>query len=163
MRSIVHMVHLARTCALALFLAGGAFADEVDGIITGGGSAFLDGPTHSVVGGSFRFYMTDRLAVEPEYLYMRGSASDQDHVGVGNLLYHFNDSDAAISPFAIGGVGVFSHRGRRFTTNGAEALLGGGVRINLTNRFFFEPRVRLGVQDVNLSFTGSLGIVLGGR
>jgi hypothetical protein len=44
-----------------------------------------------------------------------------------------------------------------------EALIGGGARINITDRVFFEPRVRLGLQDVNLSFTGSLGIVLGGR
>jgi hypothetical protein len=157
------MVHLARAYLLAFFVAGAAFGGEVDGIITGGGSAFLDGPTHSVVGGSLRFYMNDRLAVEPEYLYMRGSANDQDHVGVANLLYHFKDSDAPVSPFAIGGVGIFNHRDRSFETNGAEALLGGGVRINITDRVFFEPRVRLGVQDVNLSFTGSLGIVLGGR
>lgn len=157
------MVHLARAYLLALFLAGAAFAGEVDGIVTGGGSLFLDGPGHGVLGGSLRYYMTDRLAVEPEYLYMRGSEFDQDHVGVANLLYHFTDTDGTISPFAIGGVGVFSHRARSFKTTDPEALLGGGVRINLTDRVFVEPRVRLGVQDVNLSFTGSLGIVLGGR
>ncbi len=157
------MTQLARASLLALSLAGAAFAGEVDGIITAGGSAFLDGPTHGVIGGSLRYYVTDRVAIEPEYLYMRGSEFDQDHVGVANLVYHFKDSDAAISPFAMGGVGVFSHRARSFEQTDAEALLGGGVRLNITDRVFFEPRLRLGIQDVNLSFTGSLGIVLGGR
>lgn len=163
MRRIRHMVQLRRIYLLTLFFAGAALAGEVDGIVTGGGSAFLDGPVHSVVGGSLRVYATDRIAFEPEYLYMRGSEFDQDHVGVANLLYHFKDSDASISPFVIGGVGVFNHRDRTFSTTGAEALLGGGVRFNFTDRVFFEPRVRLGVQDLNLSFSGSLGFVLGGR
>lgn len=157
------MVHLKRPFLLTLFIAGAAFAGEVDGIVTGGGSAFLDGPTHGVIGGSIRFYATDRLAIEPEYLYMRGSDSDQDHVGVANVLYHFKDSDEAVSPFVIGGVGVFNHRDRSFSTSDPEAMIGGGARINITDRVFFEPRLRLGVQDLNLSFTGSLGIVLGGR
>jgi hypothetical protein len=157
------MVHLTRAFLFTLFIAGAAFAGEVDGIVTGGGSLFLDGPTHGVAGGSVRFYATDRLAVEPEYLYMRGSDSDQDHVGVANVLYHFNDSDSSVSPFVIGGVGVFNHRDRSFSTTGAEALLGAGARINLTDRVFFEPKVRLGFQDINVSFTASLGFVLGGR
>jgi len=157
------MAPLYRTFLLSLFIAGAALAGEVDGIITGGGSAFLDGPVHSVAGGSFRFYATDRLAVEPEYLYMRGSEFDQDHVGVANVLYHFADSDSAVSPFVIGGVGVFNHRDRSFSTSDPEALIGGGARINFTDRVFFEPRVRVGVQDINLSFTASLGFVLGGR
>ena len=110
-----------------------------------------------------RFYATDRLAIEPEYLYMRGSDNDEDHVGVANVLYHFKDRDETVSPFVIGGVGVFNHRDRSFSTTDAEALIGGGARINFTDRVFFEPRVRLGVQDINVSFTGSLGIVLGGR
>jgi hypothetical protein len=157
------MAPLHRTFFLSFLLAGAAFAGEVDGIVTGGGSAFLDGPVHSVAGGSVRFYATDRMAVEPEYLYMRGSAFDQDHVAVASVLYHFTDSDNAVSPFAIGGVGVFNHRDRSFSTSDPEALFGAGARINFTDRVFFEPRVRLGVQDINLSFTGSLGIVLGGR
>ena len=157
------MVHLSKAFLIALFIAGAALAGEVDGIVTGGGSLFLDGPTHGVAGGSLRFYATDRLAVEPEYLYMRGSDSDQDHVGVANVLYHFNGHDGSISPFVIGGIGVFNHRDRSFSTTDAEALIGGGARINFTDRIFLEPRVRLGVQDINVSFTASLGFVLGGR
>lgn len=158
-----HMTQLARASLLALSLASASFAGELDAIVTGGGSLFLDGPTHGVIGGSVRYYVTDRVAVEPEYLYMRGSRFDEDHVGVANVVYHFNDSDSAVSPFAMGGVGVFSHRARSFDQTDPEALLGGGVRLNITDRLFFEPRVRVGVQDVNLSFTGSLGFVLGGR
>lgn len=157
------MNQLFKTLLLAPVLACAAQAQEVDGILTGGLSLFLDGPTHGVVGGSVRYYATERLAVEPEYLYMRGSGSDQDHVGLANVLYHFKDTDEAISPFVIGGVGIFNHRDRSFSTTDAEAMFGGGARINFTDRVFFEPRVRLGVQDVNLSFTASLGFVLGGR
>lgn len=156
-------MHLLRTLLLLPVLACAAHAEEVDGFLTGGLSLFLDGPTHGVAGASMRFYATERVAVEPEYLYMRGSDSDQDHVAVANVLYHFKDSDAPVSPFVIGGIGVFNHRDRSFSRTDAEALLGAGARINFTDRVFFEPRVRLGVQDVNLSFTGSLGIVLGGR
>ncbi len=157
------MTPFLRTLLLAPVFLCAANGQEVDGFLTGGLSLFLDGPTHGVIGGSVRYYATDRLAVEPEYLYMRGSDADQDHVGIANVVYHFKDTDEAVSPFVIGGVGVFNHRDRSFSTSDAEAMFGGGARINFTDRVFFEPRVRLGVQDVNVSFTASLGFVLGGR
>ena len=68
---------LSRLLILTLLIrASPAFAEPLAGVMelrgTVGYSNFLDdGPLHHLVtGGSARFYVTNRLAVEPEFLFM---------------------------------------------------------------------------------------------
>src|SRR5687767_10032601 len=57
---------------------------------TFGGAAF-DETSHSVFGGSARFYVTRRLSVEPEFLYMRNSSRDQDYLLQPNVAFDLAD------------------------------------------------------------------------
>ena len=44
---------------------------------------------HKVVGASARFYLTARIGVEPEVLYMVGPGSDRDVTLIPNLTFDF--------------------------------------------------------------------------
>lgn len=80
-----------------------------------GGSSFADPAIpHSVAGASVRFYITRRLSVEPEFLYMRHSRDDQDYIFQPNVAYDLTDPTKRFVPYLIGGVGVIYHRGRFF-------------------------------------------------
>jgi len=65
----------------------GAGITEVQGTI--GYSNFLDeGPLHHLVtGGSSRFYITKRIAIEPEFLFMYRSQRDIDFQVIPNVVF----------------------------------------------------------------------------
>ncbi len=155
---------------LALLTVQGAAAQSGKGetsvIVTGGGSWFLDddSPTHGTVGGSVRAYLTDRIAIEPELLYLRASPTDQDYVFAGSVVYHLRDSSRRAKPFVAGGVGALHHKGPFRSSTDLTGIAGGGVRIDLTDRIFFEPRFRMGIEpNFYWLLTGSVGFVLTGR
>jgi hypothetical protein len=79
---------------------------------TVGYSNFLDdGPLHHLVtGGSARFYVTNRLAVEPEFLFMYRSSQDLDFHFIPNVVFEFTKRESHFQPYAIGGVGLQRHR-----------------------------------------------------
>ena len=140
-------------------LAAQPTSGEIDAIATGGAGWFLDGPVHRVVGASLRAHFSGRFAVEPEFLYMHGSSSDQDQVLVASAIYYLATS-SRVAPFLTGGLGLFRHEDGSFSTTGPEAIFGAGVRVDVTDRIFVEPRFRIGVQDVHWTLTGSVGFVL---
>lgn len=123
-----------------------------------------------------RAYVTKRLSLEPEYLYLRRSEDDQDHLVQMNVAYDFTDPTKRFVPYVIGGAGVLHNRGRisgndfvtgapfvrdiSFTTWTASA--GGGVRIFLTNRLFVSPELRLG-REPTFRATINVGYVFSGR
>ena len=158
--------------SLALFLAllqpapAQQRAGEVDALATGGAAWFTDGPRHSVFGGSVRFHLSDRFAVEPEFLHMGTSQAHHDQVFVASVVYHFT-KESRMAPFVMGGVGAFRQTfgqdAGRFSTTDVDGLFGTGLRVNLTNRIFVEPRLRIGVQDLYIVLTGSIGFALTGR
>ncbi|HEX5601693.1 MAG TPA: outer membrane beta-barrel protein [Pyrinomonadaceae bacterium] len=149
---------------------------KVEGKVIFGSTVFDEGLEHTLVGGSVRAYVTKRLSLEPEYLYLRRSEDDQDHLVQMNVAYDFTDPTKRFVPYVIGGAGVLHNRGRisgndfvtgapfvrdiSFTTWTASA--GGGVRIFLTNRLFVSPELRLG-REPTFRATINVGYVFSGR
>lgn len=131
---------------------------------------------HAVVGGSVRFYVTRRLSVEPELLYMRHSPEDEDFVFTPSVAYDLTAPTKKVVPYLVAGVGAVRHRGRAFgadfdtgqpfvvDTSGTtwSAGFGAGVKIFLTDRLFVAPEGRIG-REPTLRGTISVGYVISGR
>ena len=130
---------------------------------------------HAVIGGSVRVYLTKRISVEPELLYMHYSSSDQDYVFSVNGAVDLRDPRKKLVPYFIAGVGVLHHQGRftlqgpggietltRFSSNGPSVNVGFGLKAFLTDRLFIAPDLRLGAEPT-LRTTISIGYVFSGR
>ena len=149
---------------------------KVEGKVMFGTAVFNDDIEHKVVGGAVRIYLTERLSIEPEYLYMRHSDIDQDHVVQPNIAIDITDPRKRFVAYAIAGAGLLHHRGRFFgrdfetgaprvfdvSINGWTASAGGGVKIFVTDRFFVSPEVRVG-REPTFRATVNVGYVFGGR
>ena len=149
---------------------------KVEGKVILGSAIFNDDVEHKVVGAAVRVYVTERLSIEPEYLYLRHSDNDQDQLIQPNIAYDFTDPTKRFVAYGIVGVGVLHHKGRffgndfdtgaprvfdnTFTTWTASA--GVGVKIFLTDRLFVSPELRLGRQPT-VRGTINVGYVFGGR
>src|SRR5689334_22961567 len=59
---------------------------------------------HTAVGASARFYLTSRIGLEPEVLYMIGPGSDRDVTLIPHLSFDFMSREK-VRPYIIGGVG----------------------------------------------------------
>jgi hypothetical protein len=149
---------------------------KVEGKVIFGSVTFDEDIEHKTVGGAVRVYVTKRLSIEPEYLYLRNSDRDQDHLVQPNVAYDFTDPTKSVVAYGIVGVGVLHHQGRffgndfvtgqprffdtSFTTWTASA--GGGLKIFFTKRLFVSPELRLGREPM-LRATINVGYVFGGR
>ena len=143
--------------------------------LTGGASGFTSDTgriPHAVGGGSLRIYVTRRVSIEPEFLYMRNSPNDQDYLTQVSAAYDIGDSNRRFVPYVVAGAGVLRHRSeffgsdfvtgepRVFDTSYTSLALsaGGGVKMFLTKRLFFAPEGRVGYQP-SLRATVSVGYV----
>ena len=149
---------------------------KVEGKVIFGSSIFNEDIEHKVVGGAVRVYVTKRLSIEPEYLYLRHSENDQDHLVQPNVAYDFTDPTKRFVAYGVAGVGVLHHKGRfsgnDFVTGAPRvfdtsfttwtASVGGGVKIFVTERLFVSPEVRVG-REPTLRATINVGYVFGGR
>lgn len=149
-------------------------APRVEGKVIFGSAVFGDEIEHKIVGGAVRVYVTKRLSIEPEYLYLRHSENDQDHHFQPNVAFDFvTDSTGRLVVYGIGGVGVLHHKGdilsfndfftgaprvvdTSFTTWTASA--GIGAKIFVTKRIFVSPEVRLG-REPTVRATINIGYV----
>lgn len=144
---------------------------------TVGASGFGDDNLpHSVFGGSVRLYVTRRLSVEPEFLYMYHSSNDQDYIVQPNLAFDLREPTKRVVPYVIAGVGAIHHRGRffgfdfvtgaprTFDTSGTTWTVsaGAGVKVFVTDRIFVSPEARIG-REPNIRGTISVGYVFSGR
>lgn len=149
---------------------------KVEGKVILGSAVFNDDIEHKVVGAAVRVYVTKRLSIEPEYLYLRHSDNDQDQLIQPNVAYDFTNPTKRVVAYGIVGVGVLHHKGRFFGNDfdtGAPrvfdtsfttwtASVGGGVKIFLTKRLFISPELRVGRQP-SVRGTVNVGYVFGGR
>ncbi len=149
---------------------------KVEGKVLFGSAVFGEDLEHTLVGGSVRAYVTKRLSIEPEYLYLRRSKDDQDHLVQMNVAFDLTAPTKRFVPYGIAGAGVLHNRGRVFGSDfvtGAPfvreisfttwtASAGGGLKIFLTNRLFVSPELRLG-REPTLRATINAGYVFGGR
>lgn len=147
---------------------------EVRGTV--GGASFGDNELfHGVVGGSVRVYVTRRISIEPEVMYMRYSENDEDLIVQPNVTVDLMKPTGRVVPYVIAGLGVMHHRGRfsgvdfngaprqfdvSYTTWTASAGL--GVKIFVTDRVFVAPEARIG-REPTLRGTFSVGYVFSGR
>lgn len=187
-----HWLAAARRCALAAGMALVAcvtplYAQQRDEItqrraeakVIFGGAAFDEDEDneHKLVGAALRAYLTKRLSIEPEYLYLRDSERDQDHLVSANVAYDFaTDRTKRLVAYVIGGVGVLHHEGRfvsndivtgaprvfdtSFTTWSASA--GIGAKIFVTKKLFVSPEFRLGREPL-IRATIGVGFAFGGE
>lgn len=149
---------------------------KVEGKVIVGSAIFGDDIEHKVVGGAVRVYITKRLSIEPEYLYLRHSENDQDQMFQPNVAYDFTDPTKRFVAYGIAGAGVLHHKGRFFGNDfvtGAPrvfdtsfttwtASVGGGVKIFVTKRFFVAPELRVG-REPTVRGTINVGYVFSGR
>ena len=149
---------------------------KVEGKVIVGGANFREEIPHGVAGAAFRVYVTKRLSIEPEYLYLYHSEHDQDQIIQPNVAYDFTDPRKRFVAYGIASVGMLHHKGRffgndfdtgeprvfdtSFTT--WTASIGGGVKMFVTKRFFISPEVRVG-REPNFRATVNVGYVFAGR
>lgn len=134
------------------------------------GGVTFDEVGHPMVGAALRYYITRRVSVEPEILYLRSASDDQDFIVSGNVAVDLTDPAGRLVPYVVGGAGVIHHKGRVFsgtnfftgvpfnvdTSYTTWSASGGiGVKVFITKRFFIAPEGRLGRQPM---LRGSVGI-----
>src|SRR4029078_7921079 len=99
---------MRRVIFLILLLAASAEAQQKPGPevkATAGWVGFIDEDwiNHKIVGAAARFYLTTRIGLEPEVLYMIGPGSDRDVTLIPNLSFDFMTREK-VRPYIIGGV-----------------------------------------------------------
>jgi hypothetical protein len=117
-----------------------------------GYAGFIDDATidHGIVGGSARIYLSPRIGVGPEVVYMRGPVDDRDLYLTGNLTFDIlaPGPGRPVTPFLVAGGGVFHHTSsigpQRFTNVEGAVTGGGGVRVRLNDRWYAVGEYRLG-------------------
>ncbi|HEV7891169.1 MAG TPA: outer membrane beta-barrel protein [Pyrinomonadaceae bacterium] len=153
---------------------------KVEVKVTAGGAIFAledtDSLAHAAVGGALRVYLSKRWSVEPEFMYMRRSANDQDYFFTPSVAYDFVSPTRKVVPYAIAGVSV-EHLTGRFvgadfntgvpfvvdtTSNTWSVGVGVGVKLHVTDRLYIAPEVRVGREPYGRA-TVSIGYVLSGR
>jgi hypothetical protein len=127
------------------------FAD--DGVVSEG-----------VVGGTVRWYMSPRVSVGPEVLFIEGS-NHSHFVLTGNvtfdLLSPVNSKPRAITPFVVAGGGLFqtreSFRQGPFTSTEGAFTVGGGVRARVGEHVTFGVDSRIG-WELHVRVNGFVGV-----
>lgn len=149
---------------------------KVEAKLIFGSAVFGEDLEHKLVGGAVRAYVTKRISIEPEYLYLRRSENDQDHLGQISVAYDFRDPTKRFVPYGIAGAGVLHNRGRVFGSDFVTGVpfvreiefttwtvsAGAGLKIFLTNRLFVSPELRLG-REPTARATINVGYVFAGR
>jgi hypothetical protein len=134
-----------------------------------GYAGFVDDATidHSIVGGAGRVYLTPRLAVGPELVYMRGPDDDRDLFLTGNVTFDLlpprQGRPRRLTPFIVGGGGFFKHSDRvgsfSFSSYEGAFTAGGGVRGWITDRVYVLADFRIG-WELHARINGGIGIGL---
>jgi hypothetical protein len=94
-----------RTFLVILLFAASAHAQQKprpEIKATAGWVGFIDESwiNHTVIGGSARYYLTPRVGVEPEILYMIGPGSDRDVTLIPHISFDFRTREN-VRPYVI--------------------------------------------------------------
>jgi hypothetical protein len=137
---------------LGLIAAVGLQAQTLPVHVAGGlgYATFIDesDQSHLTAGGSARFYLTRRNAIEPELLYLYRNAGDKDLVLQANYVRDLGHARGRAVPYLIGGIGFLWGFRTRFTETTGTLAGGFGVRVFVGDRFFLSPEVRLGSEPI---------------
>jgi hypothetical protein len=167
------------TACVTVFLvlvADAAFAQTLDARpapaveFLAGYAGFVDDATidHGIAGVAARVYLTRRLAIGPEAVYMWGPKSDRDLSLTGNLTFDVlaprGGRPRPVSPFLVAGGGFFQHSDRfgrsTFTSYEGAFTAGGGLRGWITDRVYTFGDVRIG-WELHTRVNAGVGIRLG--
>jgi hypothetical protein len=106
---------------------------------------------HDYIGGGVRAYLTPKVAIGPEVVYMRRPHGEHVWFVTGNVTFDLVDTIARarpVVPYVVAGAGFFRLTemvGTGPYTSGEATAMGGiGARIALGDRFFVAPELRLG-------------------
>ncbi len=131
----------------------------------GGVRHFLDRPAQSTVGGSVRYYLTRRLAVQPGVMHAVQTSplvgGFEEWTVVLDVAYDFPSFSGRVSPYVIAGGGWFRSRDTfiNFTSHEATASGGGGIKYFVTEWLFLAPAARFGIHAYP-QITFSVGLLL---
>jgi hypothetical protein len=140
---------------------------------TGGMAGFVDDAVigHGVIGVGTRTYITPRVSIGPELVYMRGPGNDRDLFLTGNITYEFGQPNTRgrFVPFVVAGGGFMRHSNRfgqnastAFSSYEGAAIGGGGVRWYVTDRLSIAGDWRIG-WELHTRFAGQVAYSFGGR
>lgn len=132
-----------------------AQSEEPPAIIEGsaGHAGFVPDSTidHTYFGGGGRAYVTPRIAIGPEIVYMRRPGGEHVWFVTGNVTFDLIDDPRrfrSVVPYIVAGGGVFRLTEQvgtgPYTSSEGTAMGGIGARIALGDRFFIAPELRLG-------------------
>jgi hypothetical protein len=84
--------------------------------VTGGMAGFVDDAVigHGVIGVGTRTYVTPRLSIGPELVYMRGPGHGRELFVTANITYEFRQPNTRgrVVPFVVAGGGFMRHSNR---------------------------------------------------
>jgi hypothetical protein len=157
----------AAVIALAFAGAMSAAAQDRSWVVEGtlGYAGFVDEATknYPVVAGSIRRYLSDRLSVGPEIVFMHNSTlvTDRHVMFTGNVIFDvYPRSARRLSPFIVGGLGVFASRDQvgngPFWSSDPAFTAGAGVRAMVADRMSLGAEYRLGWEPHH-RITGTVG------
>lgn len=126
------------------------FAD--DGIVSEG-----------LVGAAARFYLSPRVSVGPELLYLNGP--NHSHlVLTGNVTWDLLASPDRVVPFVVAGAGLFQTRESfpigSFTSSEGAFTAGGGIRVRASDRVLVGIDTRIG-WELHVRVNGVVSVRLG--
>ena len=116
----------------------------------------------AMVGVAARPYVTERIAVGPEFVFLRGSNDEYDWTLTGNATIDLVRDTAArgFVPYVVVGGGylrqVTRTGTRRFASGEGTVSACAGVRLGLGQRAFIAPEIRVGYEP-ELRFGATLG------
>ena len=161
---------------LVVLVTGNAFAQSSDVRpapaveFLAGYAGFVDDATidHTIFGGAARVYLTPRVAIGPELVYMRGPDFDRDLFLTGNLTFDVLGPVAGrprrVTPFLVAGGGLMQHNNRfgvnDFTSYDGAFTGGGGVRAWITDRIYTLVDFRFG-WELHTRVNAGVGVRLG--
>ncbi len=169
MKRHVIVAAAATLALLAGVLAAGAQTGRPAPAVEGsaGYAGFADEGVihHGVVGAAARFYVSPRLAVGPEVVYMVGPDQDRDLFLTGNVTFDFRRSRPGIVvPYLLAGAGLFQHSdqfgAQTFRSREGAFTAGAGARAWVSDRAYVAGEYRVG-WELHYRVTGHVGVALG--
>jgi hypothetical protein len=138
------------------------------GELAGGFTAFFDDGVidHGGVGGAARIYVTPRLSVGPELVYMIGPGSDRDVLLFANLTVDLTKPRLGrvgrVEPYLVMGAGLLSHSNSfgGYSSSGSSVTYswGGGARVWVARRVYVASDIRAGWTP-NVRVMGTVGVM----
>src|SRR5580765_8325437 len=108
----------------------------------------------TMIGGGGRFFVSRRVAIGPEFVYLKGANSEHDLTITGNvtidLLLEEATAPRRVIPYIAAGGGYLRQTTQvgtgPFTSSDGTVSGGIGARIALGRTFFIAPELRMGFE-----------------